>query len=157
MTEKYKKRPIRFLELYTVTPWVLKIYSITTGQSEVVAEKQVDLVKKYLPEWLEKGKQYSLTTYNVATVIIHEGKEGCFAIMNWWVDENMLQHFVYLATKKQPDRFVLYSDNGIVACVWEMAVLWFERNAWVNSVLCSGNINNVVINKYLNCQLNADV
>ena len=157
MNAEYKKRRIRFLELYAVNSWVFKMYSITSGQSEVVSEQQVTFVKENPSEWLEKSTQYALTTYNVGNVIIHEGKEGCFAIINWRIDENMLRHFVYLATKKQPHHFVLYSDNGIVSFVWEMAVLWFERNAWVNNVLSSGSINDVVINKYLNCQLNADV
>ena len=87
---------------------------------------------------------YGLETYGIATLIIHKGKEGCFAIINWWIDENMLQNHVYLARNETPDDFAVYSDKGIMTCVWEMAVLWYEHKQ-------------PDVESYLNKHLNADV
>ena len=78
--------------------------------------------------------------------MLHEGREGCFAIISWWIDENMLQQFVYLATNPEYRRFELFSHNGIFTCVWEMAVLWFERNAWVQHVMKAHNDPNAFQN-----------
>jgi hypothetical protein len=130
----YQKRPVRFLERYQAGDWTVKMYSISV-LAERVSAGNVTVAKTMLPEWLEKAGIYPLATYRVATLILHEGKEGCFAIISWWIDENMLQLFVYLAPKENPATFTLYSDRGIVTCVWELAVLWFERNAWVSKML----------------------
>lgn len=122
----YKPRPIRFLEVYQHNDWQIKIYSISV-HNEFVKKENTDIAKTYLTGWLQNANNYPLNTYNIATLIIHEYKGGCYAIINWWIDENMLQQFVYSATNENPSEFILYSDKGIVTCVWEMAVLWFER------------------------------
>jgi hypothetical protein len=150
----YKTRPVRFLEVAEVDGWKIKLYSISV-KSVIVNAETIAFAKRQLPGWLKKASAYKLDTYKVATLILHEGKEGCFAIISWWTDENMLQLYVYLSSYNQPTDFKLYSDKGIVSCVWEMAVLWFERNAWVNHVLMKAG--NPDLEAYLNEQLNADV
>lgn len=150
----YKKRPIRFIEIFEADGWQIKLYSISAKQA-LVPPAYIEAVKAKVPKWLEAAGCYPLDTYRVATLILHEGKEGCFAIISWWIDENMLQLFVYLTPNDQPVEFVLYSDKGIVTCVWEMAVLWHERNAWVEHVLQKAS--NPDFNAYLKDVLNADV
>lgn len=151
----YKKRPVRFLEIVECNNWKIKLYSISSKHN-LVDSRTIEYAKEQLPKWLEKTEIYRLETYKVATLILHEGKEGCFAIISWWIYENMMQLFVYLATDDNPTAFKLYSDKGIVTCVWEMAVLWFERNAWVEYVLKQPE-NPDAISHYLNQQLNEDV
>ncbi len=151
----YKKRPVRFLELYSCEGWTIKIYSISI-KSEVIDHNLLTLAKIELPLWLKKSALYNLDTYKIATLILHEGKEGCFAILNWWIDENMLQQYVYLKSNSANDEFRYFSHNGIYTCVWEMAVLWFERNAWVEHVLKNPQHPDALKN-YLAAQLNEDV
>src|SRR5205807_2733660 len=40
----------------------------------------------------------------------------------WWSDQNILQHHLYGAPR-------------ISYCVWELAVRWLEREAWVETLL----------------------
>jgi hypothetical protein len=148
----YKPRTIRFLELYQHDEWALKIYSISY-KNERVENDDVLLAKSYLNEWLSKSKAYQLETYNIATLILHESKEGCFAIINWWTDANMLQNFVYLK-KAGETHFEIYSDNGMATCVWEMAVWWHERNAWVKHILMRNE--NPDVEAYLSERLNQE-
>lgn len=148
----YQERPIRFMEIYEHKDWHIKIYSIT-NKGEFVDGKYIDIAKAHLDNWLAQSKIYELKTYQIATLIIHEGKEGCFAILNWWIDENMLQNYVYLIDKNE--NIQLYSDNGICTCVWEMAVWWHERNAWVNHVLKKHQQPD--FESYLNDQLNINI
>lgn len=151
----YQTRSIRFLEIHEQDNWKIKIYSISA--KTIIADSfYIECAKQQLQEWLGKSKMYGLNTYNTATLILHETKDGCFAIINWWADENMLQHYVYLATNENPAEFKPFADNSIVACVWEMAVLWFERNAWVEEVM-SKSLAPHNIENYLNRYLNADV
>jgi hypothetical protein len=149
----YSTRSIRFLELYQQDDWTIKLYSISATK-DLVASKFIASAKKELPEWLSKSQLTELKTYKMATLILHEGKEGCFALLNWWIDENMLQHFVYLAAKPETVFREYSSQNGIIACVWELSVLWFERDAWVKHVLMKNNKPD--FHAYLNEQLNQD-
>lgn len=129
------------------------MYSISIN-GPLVSDKNIGLVKSQLENWLSKSQLHHLPTYRIATLIIHEGREGCFAIINWWIDENMLQNFVYLKKDGDTD-FVLLSDTGITTCVWELAVWWHERNAWVNHVML--NHQHPDFEAYLQDGLNIDI
>jgi hypothetical protein len=151
--KSYEKRPIRFIEIYQIADWKIKIYSISS-KNEFVSQQFVSNAKMELINWLKLSETNSLEKYNIATLILHQCKEGCFAIINWWIDDNMMQHYVYLS-KNENENFKLFSSNGIVTCVWELAVIWFERNAWVKHVLM--NNKNPDFESYLNKQLNEDI
>jgi hypothetical protein len=151
--KKYSPRPIRFLEIHSVDNWKIKIYSISLNH-EFVSDNNIENAKKNIAFWLKKAELNELETYKIATLILHEGKEGCFAIINWWIDDNMLQQYIYLSKSQTPTVYTLYSNTGIITCVWELTVIWFERNAWVKHVL-AGN-NKPDFESYLNEQLNQD-
>lgn len=153
INNKYTTRSIRFLEVYECGNWKVKIYSISVHR-EYVKNEIVKIVKSNISEWLKNAANYPLETYQIATLILHEGKEGCFAIINWWIDDNMLQQFVYLSNNIDPNEFKLYSDKGIITCVWELEIIWFERNAWVKHVLTDPA--NADFTSYLNEHLNKD-
>ena len=151
----YQTRPIRFLGLEKHGDWTIKVYSISS-KNEYADERLIASAKANIPQWLKNVAIAQLPSYHVATLIIHEGREACFAIISCWVDENMLQLFAYLASPTNPEEYQLVSDKGIVSCVWEMAVLWFERNAWVKYVLQQPDHPDALIH-YLQQHLNEDV
>ncbi|HOZ75766.1 MAG TPA: hypothetical protein PLI38_10970 [Flavobacterium sp.] len=152
-TKFYQSRPIRFLEIYACAGWRVKIYSISLKAETVTAQAIIE-AKKQLPAWLENSKITALENYQIATLILHEGNEGCFAVLIWWADENMLQLFAYLRLYGE-SHFHLISNKGTVSCVWEMAFLWFERNAWITHVLKRGE--NPDFENYLQQQLQTDI
>lgn len=150
---KYQQRPIRFIEIHQHNNWQIKLYSISI-KNEYVSTENIQNAKLHLDSWLSKSEIYNFETYKIATLILHEGKEGVFAIINWWIDENMLQNFVYLKMYNEQE-FQLFSQDGICTCVWEMAVWWHERNAWVKHILCKHDRPD--FQAYLNDQLNTDI
>lgn len=154
ITRMYAPRPIRFLGLFNVGEWRIKAYSISV-KSERVDPGTAEHVLALLPAWLANSNLYNLPTYRVATLVVHEGREGCFAIISWWIDENMLQTSVHLATDPEQRDFELFSDRGVFTCVWELSVLWFERNAWVEHVLKDPD-DPQAMDRYLAQHLNAD-
>jgi hypothetical protein len=148
----YISRPIRFLEIHRCGNWQVKVYSISIHAEFVSGENQ-DQAKSQLQFWLEKSRVHALENYQIATLIIHECKEGCLAVLNWWIDENMLQNFVYLKTEQTG--FIPFSENGITACTWELAIIWHDRNAWVKHILKKNDQPD--FDGYLNEQLNQDL
>ncbi len=153
--QAYAPRPVRYLGLERCGDWRIKTYSIST-KNEFADAGTVAHIRTLLPAWLANSTLYKLPTYDVATLIVHEGREGCFGIVSWWIDENMLQAFVYLATDEAHRDFQLFSDRGIFTCVWEMAVHWHERNAWVEHVLKRPS-DPQAIDNYLSVHFRADV
>ena len=149
----YHTRSVRFIEIHRHIDWKIKLYGISTA-AEFVSNQNIVAAKAEISKWLDRSVIHNFENYKVATLIIHEAREGCFAIINWWVDENMLQHFVYFR-KSSTATFTLFSDSGVITCVWEMAVLWHERNAWVKHILMKNE--NPDLNAYLNDALNTNI
>jgi hypothetical protein len=148
----FRFRPIRFIEIIQHNEWRLKLYTISYDDSGIDAAI-FKTVKSKLGEWLLQTKNYDLPVYNVGSLIIHKWSGGYFAIIQWWIDENMMQVFVYLSDKEQAKDFKIYSDKGIISCVWELEILWFERNAWIEEVMQKG-MNKKNIDNYLTKFLN---
>ena len=152
LKQPYEARPIRFIELYQHQDWTIKLYSISV-LAERVSEKHLVLVKENIGKWLENSTLYNMETYRLATLIVHEGREGCFAVLNWWIGENMIQNYAYLLPYGK-NSFDCVSTNGLTMCVWEMEVMFHERNAWVQHVMQKHDKPDV--ESYLNAQLNTD-
>ena len=148
----YRPRPIRWLGRPELAGWKVKVYGIS-----VAGERPH-------PELLDEGKAIArgvLSTlgtdpsgkgegsgspqesgslsldvgYGVAVLIVHEARDGNFVLVGWWTGENMLCQRVFHAEPESPLEFTDIGTTGIVGCVWELAVLSFERDAWVECVL----------------------
>lgn len=141
----FQKRPIHYLGLKEINDWTFKCYTITT-ENKAVSVDQISIVLSMIPNWLKGTELVEMKNYKVGVLIIHEGKEGTFGIVCWWVDENMLQLFAYLAKGNDAKNFELISDKGIVSCVWELEVIWFERNAWVKEVMMQNDHSESITN-----------
>ncbi len=66
-----------------------------------------------------------------AFLILHQGVTGDYAVLSWWDRQNELPTHVWT---RHEDRWApARSDEHF--CVWDLELLWFERNAWVETVL----------------------
>lgn len=160
----YTARPVRFLRLADLGGWRVKVYGISAHRERpdpAFVEAAERLARDRLPSppvWSAvpgAGPAVSEDRYGIGILIAHEGREGGFALVSWWVGENMLQHHVYFAPAHAPFTFEYLSPTGIVACVWELAVLAFEREAWIEAMLA--NPGGPDLQTYLARRLNADL
>jgi hypothetical protein len=129
----YRSRPIKFLELFHQNGISYKYYSIS-NRNVIAKPDNIALVKENADKIYNGMENQGLVTYDIAILMVHEVKEGLMAIISRWIDENMLQTQVYLMNPVS-QKFELFSQNGINTCVWELQILWHERNAWVKHVL----------------------
>jgi hypothetical protein len=152
LQESYATRPIRFLELWQEGDWRLKLYSITYQRTALrpgLVGTAKTLARARLAE-STVGKQH----YGVGFVGIHDGRGAIFIFVDFWADENELHHHVYVAPSDQPDQFTYMTPTGLAACVWDLRVLCFERQAWLDAVLA--NPAGPDLEAYLTRQLNED-
>ena len=150
----YRPRPIRFLEVAELDGWRMKVYGITV-RGERPNAAVVEAGKRIARERLPQPPFAPPDRYGVGVLIIHEGREGPFVLVDWWTGENMIQHHAYMAPWTAPDAFEYISPTGISVCVWELRVQAFERQAWIDCVLA--NPAGPDLDAYLARQLNEDV
>jgi hypothetical protein len=148
----YQQRKIAFLELHSIDDWTFKIYSICKEES-VFDSSIFENVKGQISNWIEVNFNVELPTQKIGFVIIHQAREGVFVILNWWVDQVMLQSHVFFSDFQDLYLFKPYKYSNIIACIWELEIMNFEKNAWVESVLKQDDENS--ISSYLSRKITA--
>lgn len=136
--EIYKPRKVVFHQLAIVNGWRVKVYTIT-HKAAFTANDGLENAITNLPKWLDISKQFPFPTHNSAFLIVHEGRDGIWTLLNWWTNGEMLQSRTFFASFAQPNGFTLTPQEGFMACVWEMAVISFERAMWVEYILKKAN------------------
>jgi prepilin-type processing-associated H-X9-DG protein len=126
-------RPIRFLELWQPDDWSVKVYGIAYGRPTPRTEL-VEAAKAVAQEALAETA-IATKHYGVGFLGVHDGRTANFVFVDWWADENELHHHVYLSPSDDPTRLVENRATGPIACVWDLRVVSFERDAWLSNVL----------------------
>lgn len=151
--KSYKPRKIEFHHLETVNNWKIKVYSITF-KNKFSADKVLANAIANLPKWLEGTKLLGLETYKIAFLIVHEGRDGVWTLLNWWIGENMLQSVTFYTSFDDENEFEETPQTGGMACVWELEIIDFERKMWIEYIL--KKVENPDFAGYLNQQLNGE-
>jgi hypothetical protein len=130
----YKPRNTNCRDLLSINNWTVKVYTITNRkhfESSITLRAAI----ANLPEWLDKSKALDFETHGTAFLIVHEGTDGVWTLVNWWVDGEILQSLTFHTDFRQPTKFHPFRGEGFVACVWEMDVIVFERAMWIEHIL----------------------
>ena len=149
----YKPRPIRFLDLWSVDNWRIKLYGIAYAREHpqaalVAAARQVATEQlRSLPNTLQH--------YHVGFLGVHDGRTSNFVFLDYWAEENELYHHVFVSPSDDPARLAYVTPTGLSACVWDLHLQAFEREAWVVHVLQRTGAPD--FEGYLAATLNADV
>lgn len=153
LSEPYRPRAIRFLDRWNVGGFRVKVYGIAY-QGDSPEAGLCEAAQRVTAQCLAENA-ISTVHYGVGFVGIHEGRDGNFVFVDWWVNENELHHHVYMSKKEDPLRLEDKTAAGIVACVWDLYVMSFERNAWVECVL--KRFQKPGIDEYLSTAINTSV
>ena len=152
LREPYEKRPIRFLEEWREEGWRLKVYGIAyrRGRPRVeLIETAKRLARGKLPRPADgEGR------YGVGFLGVHDGRGANFVFVAWWADENELHYHVWAGPSEEPQSLEYINEKGPAACVWDLRVVGFERDAWVAEVLAREAGPDV--DAYLSRRLNED-
>jgi hypothetical protein len=153
LQEPYQTRPLRFLELWTPGDWRLKLYGIAY-RGETPRPALVEAARRVARDVLP---QPAITDdrYGVGFVGVHDGRGANFVFVDWWAAENELHHHVFISPGDRPDALAPQTASDPIACVWDLAVLTFERTAWLETVLT--NPAGPDLAAYLDRRCNQDV
>jgi hypothetical protein len=70
--------------------------------------------------------------------IAHDAATAGLAVVYWWANENEIHKHVFAAPLGDPGALEP-ADGTAMACVWELEVIDFERQAWLEDVLKAGD------------------
>ena len=149
----YAPRPIRFLNLWQVDDWRIKLYGIAYARPVPRAEL-VSAAQQIATRQL-RSLPSELRHYHLGFLGVHDGRTANFIFLDFWADENELHHHVFVSPTEHPEQFTNVTPTGLSACVWDLRLQAFERDAWVTHVLQRGAAPD--FDGYLAATLNADV
>ena len=152
ITQPYEPRPIRFLELWQPDGWRMKVYGIASGRSQPRGE--LAGAAKQVARHVLATFATSTNHYSVGFLGIHDGRTANFVFVDWWADENELHHHVYISPTDEPTQLSDGKGAGPAACVWDLRVMAFERDAWLDTIL--QNARGPDLEAYLARHLNED-
>lgn len=145
-------RPIRFRGLHDVAGWQIKLYGIATPGSEpraALVDAAVAAAARALPQPPEAADRYG-----VGFVVVHDAADFGFALVDWWYGEHELHHRLLSSRLDEPAALRPHF-NAAIGCVWELAVVDFERRAWLEHVLANPAGPDIVA--YLGARFEADI
>lgn len=148
----YQPRPIRFLELWQPDEWRIKVYGIAYG-AEAPEQKLVAAIKRAAQETLPEPA-VTTSRYGLGFVCAHQGRTVSVGFVDWWENEDELHHKMFIADEPDLGHVRPAGEEELTACSWDLAVIGFERNAWVQYILQSDEPD---VDAYLRAHLNDDV
>jgi hypothetical protein len=147
----YRPRRARFLELCEAEGWLVKLYGIAY-EGDGPPSSSVEAAKRAAGEALPQPARTD-DRYGIAVVIVHEGQDACWLLIDWWGDESILHHRMLMAPLGGADAFQP-APPDVTACVWELPLLVFERDAWVATVLGEDGPD---LRRYLDCRFDGSI
>lgn len=132
----YRDRPITFCGTRKAHGYSLKEYSILYGEHPLdlkLFEKGFALAEQALPQPpVADGRP------GLGFMIAHQGQSGNYVVLCWWDRENELPTKVFV---HENGAWRVAEENESF-CVWDLQVIWHEREAYVATIL-SGNVPNL--------------
>lgn len=131
-SEPFSPRPIRPLGVRKHNDWRLKTYSIIYGPAPLdlpLYERGLTLAFAALP-----SPAITVARPGLGFVIFHQGRGVHYLVLNWWDNENEFFNRVFVHPLGDSHEW-RPASGAESACVWDLEVIWHERNAYVRHIL----------------------
>lgn len=132
--EPFAPRRIACVGLREPASWKLKLYSVVYGREPVDwagFEPGLQLAEQAMPKPDPTAGRPGL-----GFIIAHQGRTGDYVVLCWWEAENELPIRVWVRRSRQES--FRPGEGGESVCVWDLEVIWSERQAWVETMLAPG-------------------
>ena len=133
----YGERAVEFAGLHRFGAFTMKMYTIDAAAATRPAASWEAALDR-IPELLPSGSEAD-AAHGEGFVILHAGEDAVWLLVQWWADACLLHQRMVAARTETPTDFSLPIPDTLVACSWELAVVHFERDAWVRTVQSLGS------------------
>jgi hypothetical protein len=135
---RYRQRQVHFLGIEEHDGWAIKLYLIIAEgrrreEGEWLLSRHARLLLAALPE-AGSTDAPDLTNGRHAILIVHAGERANWYLMVWWVNGDTLRQRMFRGARQDATMLEDISDLGLIGRVWELAILDFERRAWIETM-----------------------
>jgi hypothetical protein len=135
--EPFAPRRVRSHGTRETNGWRLKVYSISYDGGPPdwsVFTPALALVDAALPTPAQASGRAGL-----GFVIAHSGRGMWYTVLCWWDRENELPIRVWVAEQNDAAPTWRAARESESVCVWDLDVIWQERQAYVETILAEPN------------------
>lgn len=121
----YAARSMRCEDVWHSGSSTLKLYTITATPEPMSAGA------------MDAGREIvdgDGSANGVGFVILHRGEEALWLLLHWWMPGGILAERLWSSPLEGPIAFEP-RDRPLMACVWELVPIAFERDAYVRTVM----------------------
>lgn len=128
----------RVLDCGTVQgSWTAKMYGILSEKWDAAALPSSDVLDKAAREAM-KALDGPLD-HPFGFAILHLANDGVYLLLTRFNNANNLRHSVFsVVLGKETLELARLADPQIIACVWELRLMMYEADAWIDAVLKPG-------------------
>ena len=133
VSEPFAPRACTFDGVHDHKGWRIKLYSVLYGEEPASGDYFADgeeLALAALPRPATSGGRPGL-----AVLIRHQGRGMNYVVLFWWDRENELPIQVFVDEGKGWRA----AEGSESVCVWDLEIIWAERNAYVDHVLSASD------------------
>lgn len=141
----YQERAVSFLGTQAIGQAQLKMYYLTSEKQAETPVPEPELQRQWLVQGLDEANFPG--EHHIGFAIIHAADDGDYLLISTWCDANMLRHRVF--TIDNENRLQSLESTKIIACVWELAVMFYERNFWIEQVMTTEKLEDENVQRYL--------
>lgn len=131
----YAPRWVRFAGTRTLAGYRVKTYHVAYSAPDIVLPRfatAISLAESTLPPLDGRPERPG-----VGFLILHEGNGADYAVLCWWDRENELPVRVFVREQRDGAEWRL-GERSESFCVWDLEVIWHERQAYVAAYLTPG-------------------
>jgi len=129
----FAPRPVDYLGVVTHERWRIKQYTIVHPESRFEIDRFAHPKRIALTMLPQPAKIPSRP--GLAFTIAHQGRTADYFVMCWWDRDNELPMRIWVSAPDRAEGAWSPARGSESVCVWDLAVLWFERQAFTRHML----------------------
>ena len=134
-SELYAPREAGFVTLVDRSDAIVKLSAIHAQGLAALDTDLVEIARNCIEnaELVSALKFCETAQLGAGFAILHVGEEAVWLLLHFWLPGGIVSRHLWYAENRTRD-FKPAPDH-LMACVWELAVIDFERRAWVETAL----------------------
>ena len=132
--EIYHPRAVSDLGIWEIGPLHFKVYGLLAAGTDISGDMTETARRFVFDEVLARVADMGESN-NLGFLIIHPGDLGITIAAHWWAQGSVLCQHIY--RKAYADSAPMDTvSRPAVACVWELALINAEQEAWRKTMMC---------------------
>jgi hypothetical protein len=128
----YRPRAAWFDGLTECGPATIKLNIIEADPSNPLADAAVGIARRQIAN--AAARLEALPHQDAGFAILHQGEESLWLLLHWWLEGGIATEMLWQSELGDEIEF-MPAQPLLMACVWELGIIDFERRAWMETAM----------------------